>query len=154
MTINPDRMLKLAQTGFGTMTEVADTIVRETGRSFHVAHDIVGRTVAIASQSGKLADEITPEMLDAASMEVIGEPLGVRHDAIFRALDPVENIRNRTVTGGPAPSELRRMLADRRTHLIDERDRLISERERLAGCEQRLVAEARAFAGTAGSTGP
>ena len=152
MTINPERMLRLAHTGFGTMTEVADTIVRETGRSFRVAHDIVGRTVAVAIQSGKLADEITPEMLDDASMEVINEPLGVAHDAIRKALDPVENIRIRTVTGGPAPSELRRMLADRQSSLAEERRRLASERERLAGCEQRLIAVAREFAGTGGGS--
>lgn len=154
MTINPDRMLKLAHTGFGTMTEVADTIVRETGRSFRVAHDIVGRTVAVAIQSGKLADEITPAMLEDATMEVLNEPLGVRHNAILKALDPVENIRCRTVTGGPASSELRRMLADRQSQLAVERNRLISERERLAGCERKLVADAKAFAGTAGITAP
>lgn len=148
MEIKPDRMLKLAQIGFGTMTEVADTIVRETGRSFHVAHDIVGRTVAVAHQSGKLADEITPEMLEDVSRELLNEPLGVSRDAILEALNPVENIRRRTVTGGPAPSELRRMLSQRQAQLIEDRNRLTSERERLAECQRQVLAEAKAFVGT------
>lgn len=149
MEIKPDRMLKLAHTGFGTMTEVADTIVRDTGRSFRVAHEIVGRTVAMAMEAGKLADEMTPDMFEEASIELLDEPLGVSHDAILKALDPVENIRCRTVTGGPAPAELRRMLSQRQSQLIEDRNRLTSERERITGCQRHVVAEAKAFAGIA-----
>jgi argininosuccinate lyase len=145
MEIKPERMLKLAQSGFGTMTEVADTIVRETGHSFRIAHNIVSQTVAAAIESGKLADEITPEMIDETSQKVLNQPLGISRDAIIQALDPAENIRRRTVTGGPAPSELRRMISQRQAQLTEERNRLANERKRLAECRQRLINEAKAF---------
>ena len=44
---------------------------------------------------------------------LFGKPLGIASAEIRRALDPAENLRSRTVTGGPAPSEIERMLASR-----------------------------------------
>lgn len=145
MGVNAERMLQLAQAGFGTMTEVADTIVRESGRSFRVAHNIVGETVAAATSAGKLANEITPEMLEETSMALLNESLGVGHDAIAKALDARENIRLRTITGGPAPIELRRMLSQRQNELSEDRNRLTHEREHLERCQDDVVAEAKAF---------
>lgn len=143
MEIFPERMLHLANIGFGTMTEVADTIVRESGVSFRVAHNIVGRTVLEAVQERKLASEITPEMLDASSRELFGRPLGVSADAIRQALDPAENIRRRTVRGGPAASELRRMLEASQRHLAEDRARLEADQHHLETSRSRLVDEAR-----------
>lgn len=154
MDVNASRMLELAQTGFGTMTEVADTIVRESGRSFRVAHSIVGATVATAIQSGKLANDITPEMLEDTSLDLLNEPLGVSPEALGRALDPRENIRLRTVTGGPAPAELDRMLSQRQARLAEEQDELARERQRLDQCQQHLVAEARNLVGERGHASP
>ena len=145
MGVNEDRMLEYAQIGFGTMTEVADTIVRESGRSFRVAHTIVGDTVSTAIQDGKKADEVTPEMLEEAAQSLLSEPLGVSREAIAKALDARENIRLRTVVGGPAPAELHRMLSQRRAHFAEESDQLANERERLADLEQQLRADAREF---------
>src|SRR5690606_8219744 len=53
MEVRADHMLHLARTGYGTMTEVADTIVRDSGISFREAHNIVGKTVVQA-----LADDL------------------------------------------------------------------------------------------------
>lgn len=146
MSVNRDRMLEYAQIGFGTMTEVADTIVRESGRSFRIAHTIVGHTVNTALQENKRADEITPEMLEEAAQSLFGEPLGVSRDAVSKALDARENIRLRTVVGGPAPAELNRMLFQRRAQLDDDRLELANEGDRLATLQHKLRADARQFA--------
>ncbi|HEX5503553.1 MAG TPA: argininosuccinate lyase [Thermomicrobiales bacterium] len=146
VTVYPERMLHLARVGYGTMTELADTIVREAGVSFRVAHNIVGRTVARAVAAGQRADELTHAMLDATARELFGRPLDVSEAAIARALDPAENIRARTVRGGPAPGELRRMLAEARRLLARDREDLERERERVAASRAALLAEARAVA--------
>lgn len=150
MGVNAARMLEYAQIGFGTMTEVADTIVRESGRSFRIAHTIVGQTVTVAVQAGKKANEVTPEMLEETSLSLFNEPLGVSRAAISRALDARENIRIRTVIGGPAPSELHRMIAQRQAHLDTDRHLLASECERLAGLQRQLRTEAAKFVELAG----
>ncbi|HET8628910.1 MAG TPA: argininosuccinate lyase [Thermomicrobiales bacterium] len=146
VTVYPERMLHGARVGFGTMTELADTIVREAGVSFRVAHNIVGKTVARAVAEGKRADELTHAMLDATSRELFGRPLDVPEAAIARALDPAENIRLRTVRGGPAPGELRRMLAGARRRLARDREDLGRARDHVAASRERLMAEARAAA--------
>jgi argininosuccinate lyase len=149
LTVNAERMLHQARIGYGTMTELADTIVRETGLSFRVAHNIVGKTVTRALAAGLTADRITPAMLEATSQELFGRPLAVAPAAIERALDPVENIHLRTVQGGPAPVELARMLTNAGRRLTDDRARLTSERQRVEASRQALLEQAGALSGLA-----
>lgn len=146
MEIRLDRMLHQACIGFGTMTEVTDTIVRESGVSFRVAHNIVGKTVTKAVAEQKLANEITAEMLDASSRELFNRPLGVSSDSIAGALDPADNIRRRTVQGGPAPQELARMLVDRRRTLAEDETRLHADQATVTSRAHDLLEEARSIA--------
>ena len=142
LTVRPERMLALARTGFGTMTELADTIVRESGVSFRVAHNIVGKTVAVAIERGLAADQITHAMLEATAQELFGRPLGAGEAAIAEALDPAGNIRLRTVEGGPAPQMLGRMIADARAQLRRDMTDLADATGRVEGARAALFAEA------------
>ncbi len=146
MEVRAERMLDLARTGYGTMTEVADTIVRESGVSFRVAHNIVGKTVVAALAEGLAADELTHDMFERASQELFNRPLGVSPEALHDALDPAENIRRRTVTGGTAPAEMRRMIAAGRERLATDRARLEADQGQVKEARARLFAEARAAA--------
>ncbi len=106
-------MLRSATIGYGTATELADVIVRETGMSFRMAHNIVGRVVREAIAAGRTADEITSEDIDAASEALFSRRLGLSAAAVSEALDPTANVRSRRITGGPAPERMREMLAAR-----------------------------------------
>jgi len=117
LAVRPERMLQATEDGFGTATELADTIVRETGMSFRQAHAIVARVVRDAIASGKTAGRIDVADLDAAAHAVVGRPLGLSAETVRTALDATANVAARTATGGPAPAEMARMLADRRTRL-------------------------------------
>ena len=140
-TFRKERMRYLAEIGFATMTELADTIVREKGMSFRMAHNVVGKTVARALEEGKTAIDLTTQMLDESCQELFGHPLGLTQAALTQALDPWGNVCVRTVTGGPAPSEMARMLAGaanrqqaaearqqkRRKHLAESKSQLDHE---------------------------
>ncbi len=117
MIVKPERMAKAAADGYGTATELADVIVRETGLSFRMAHNIVGRVVREAIEAGKTAPEITTTDLDTAAQALFGKSLGIARETVQRALDPAANLKSRTVTGGPAATEIARMLGARRTVL-------------------------------------
>jgi argininosuccinate lyase len=117
LTLRPARMAQAAAEGFGTATELADVIVREAGLSFRMAHHVVALVVRNALAAGKSADAITTADLDAAAVALFGKPLGIPPNAVAQALDPVENIRTRTVLGGPAPASMTRMLAAREATL-------------------------------------
>lgn len=137
-TFRKERMRRLAEIGFATMTELADTIVREKGMSFRMAHNVVGKTVSRAVEEGKTAIDLTIAMLDESCQELFGHPLGLSSEALARALDPWGNVCIRTVTGGPAPAEMARMLgaAAGRQRAAEERQK--DRRQRLEASKQQL----------------
>ncbi len=145
MTVKPERMAKAAADGYGTATELADVIVRETGMSFRMAHNIVGRVVREAIAAGRMAPEITTTDLDQAGVALFGKALGISAAAVRRALDPAENLRSRTVTGGPAPSEIARMLGKRQQALQSDMKAVAATRARVARAEQELRGSVAAF---------
>ena len=145
LTVHREVMARRAAEGFGTVTELADEIVRRTGLAFRQAHHIVGLTTRMALNAGLKADEITSGMVDTAAEEVIGEPLGLDAEVVRKALDPVENVRIRCIVGGPAPVEVRRMIEERRDALAGDRDHLEQRKRRLAKAAERLQAAVEAI---------
>jgi len=139
MTVKAARLRHLAAIGYATMTELADTIVREKGMSFRMAHNIVGKTVSRGVDAGLTAVDLTTELLDESSQELFGHPLGLSAEALQKALDPWENIRVRTVTGGPAPVEMARMLGNARARLSAAEARQADRRARIADARQHLA---------------
>ena len=125
ITVFPERMAALAEVGFGTATELADVIVRETGLSFRMAHNVVATVVAEAIAAGRTAMAITAADLERASMAQFGRALGLRAEMVAAALDPRANVGGRSVTGGPAPATVAGMLAVRLDRLA--RDEAVVE---------------------------
>lgn len=134
ISVNADRMGDFAARGFGTATELADVIVRETGLSFRMAHNIVAVVVAEAIGAGRSATTITAAALDAAAARLFGRTLGIEPAAVAAALDPAENVRRRTVTGGPAAANMTAMLTARQAALAADRATLAARRARLEAC--------------------
>ncbi len=147
MTIKKERLRHLAAIGYATMTELADTIVREKGMSFRMAHNIVGKTVQRAIDDGKSAIELTTAMLDESSEELFGHPLGLSTEGLRQALDPWENIRVRRITGGPAPEEMARMLGHARERLAGAQDRQDGRHTRVFAARKTLATAVRAITG-------
>ncbi len=114
LKVNRDVMAARVREDFSTVTELADTIFRETGLPFRTAHRIVGTLVTEAIRTGKKPLDLTAKDLDAASLSIIGKPLGLSDETIRRALDPVRCVEVRKSTGGPSPEQVARMIADRR----------------------------------------
>lgn len=113
MRVHPEVLAAQSVAGFTTATELADTIVRETGIPFRTAHQIVGMLA-------KEGEKPSMEKIDSAAKIVLGKSLsgmGLTENMIKEALDPVSNIKRRKLTGGPAPEEMRRYLSKRQTEL-------------------------------------
>ncbi len=136
MEVNRELLLERARSGYSTVTELADTLVRERGVSFKDAHAIVSSIVRLAESRGVGVGGISRSLVDRAAEGVIGRPLGLDEGLILRALDPVRFVEARSLPGGPAPKEVTRMLDGRRaTHanavsLHNERVEKIRERLR------------------------
>jgi argininosuccinate lyase len=145
LTLNPARMAQAAAEGFGSATELADVIARETGLSFRMAHNIVALVVRRALEAGRSADRIRSADLDAAAEALFGRALGIPEAAVRQALDPAENIRARTLPGGPAPATMRAMLAARRAALAADHEAVAAAERRIAAARARSLTMARAL---------
>jgi argininosuccinate lyase len=93
-------MLDCANANFLTVTELADTLVRETGMSFHQAHQVV--SAAVKEQDGtfnvgRIADSVHGVMTRMKSGFAI-PPI----DVLQRSLDAANFVSVRTIQGGPA----------------------------------------------------
>jgi argininosuccinate lyase len=143
ISVLPARMLHLAETGYGTATELADVIVRETGLSFRMAHNIVAAVVAGAIAAGRPATSITGEALDAAAEAQFGRRLGLAPETVAAALDPARNIAGRAVAGGPAPARMAEMLAARQAALAADGAMIEALAAGLAAARAETLARAR-----------
>ena len=114
MEVDKELLVRRAAAGYSTVTELADTLVRERGLSFRVAHAVVAAVVKLAESEGVGAGGISPGLVNRAAESVTGDPLGLSRDVISRALDPARFVEIRGLPGGPAPEEMRRALEERR----------------------------------------
>jgi argininosuccinate lyase len=114
-----------------TMTELADSLVREEGIAFAEAHDVcsrLGRLMAVMRST--LANVPFDTFVDAFTEVMDRRPrLG---EVAFRGFTSPEHfVAIRTILGGPAPGPMDRMLAS-------YHDQLDLARETLGGNEHRL----------------
>jgi argininosuccinate lyase len=143
LTVRPEVMRHSAEIGFGSATELADVIVRETGMSFRKAHNIVGRVVREAIEAVKPATAITSADLDRAGEALFGAAIGLSPRAVTNALDPDANIRGRTSIGGPAPETVQAMIEVRRSKLGVDAAGLTDIAKRIETATHRLMQRAR-----------
>lgn len=122
-TFNLDVLRKRAEENFITVTELADTIVRQENLPFSLSHKIVGKSVKAAIENG---GEILYEILQNAADEVIGRKLGLSEEELKTAMSAENFVNVRTIYGGTAPQETRRALSVER-NLEKEDDEWIRE---------------------------
>jgi argininosuccinate lyase len=95
-TVDKIQLARRAGKDFLTVTELADTLVREEGLSFREAH---GMVAAAVHHSG--AHDSASEI--ARRIKHLYPTLKLTIDVIEQALDPERFVRVRTIVGGPAP---------------------------------------------------
>jgi len=100
-----------------TSGDLADFLMTEEGLEPGAARNIAALTVARAIPAGVEVSGITPEMIDAAALAVIGRELGVEVEQISRHLAPRRFIERRTATGAPSPTATRAYLDQERLRL-------------------------------------
>src|SRR5258706_15700953 len=109
-----------------------------------MAHTIGGAAVRDAIGARRTALTITASDLDRAAQTLFGKALGINPDVVRKALDPAENIKLRTVVGGPA--HVREMVNRRMRALEADRSGISAVRSRIEDATQRLNAAAQRIA--------
>lgn len=93
--------------GWTTLTELADTLVRERGLSFNAAHGIASRMVRLRAA---FPEKPLSQLVAEASAEVLGAEILFSDDEIAGFLSPRHFVSVRRTLGGPAPEETKRAL--------------------------------------------
>jgi argininosuccinate lyase len=117
LEVNKELLLERAKRSFATVTELADTLVREKNVPFRSAHSIASAVVKAALSRQLDASQVTSDLVDEVSEQVVGHRLGVSQELVARAMDPVHFVQIRKLPGGPASDEMRRTIENRKKTL-------------------------------------
>jgi argininosuccinate lyase len=128
--------------GWTTLTELADTLVREQGIAFSAAHAISQQFVAARQEDPARS---LSSILTEASARVLQRPLSYSDDALAKILSPRHFVEVRRTLGGPAPDETRRAAAVSARLLDLDREWLTDARTALAAADRRRQQRAAAL---------
>jgi argininosuccinate lyase len=136
------RLEAQAGEGWTTLTELADTLVRDHGIAFRVAHSIAG---ALMKARDRSPEEPLSTLLAEASAKWLPAPLFYTEDDLTRILSPRHFVDVRRTYGGPAPEETTRAAAASLALLERDRTQWHDATGKLAAAERRLAETAAAL---------
>jgi argininosuccinate lyase len=144
LEVKKAEMEKKAPIGFTAATELADTIVRETGLPFRTAHKIVSSLASVLEdenwdllkdkETGKAFVAEILRQMDAISVEITEQKLstrGLTEKKVKEALNITSNVQRRNAKGGPAKKEVQRTINRRKTDLDNDEKSKHEKEERV-----------------------
>lgn len=138
LKVNVGRMEESLRESYITATELADVLVRESGIPFRASHQIVGSLVRRAIMEDLSLSDLSVELVDEASIRLVGRKTGLTMGMLREATDPRVNVLRRNSVGGPAPSEVERMIAGRKRWISEARERQLFRANRLDDAKNQL----------------
>jgi len=104
-SINGDRVRANMDAACVTITELADTLVRDDGLSFRQAHKVAARTARAVIAAGTPLGDGFAAFQEAFAQEV-GRPSSLTQATFAEATSPETFVARRDRYGGPAPAAL------------------------------------------------
>ena len=139
LEVDVPRALEVVRSGFSTVTDLADEMVRSMGLSFAAAKKIVGRLVVIAHDEGIACTQIDTTLVARAAKEVLDIDLNMPQELITNALDPVQNVTRRHIIGGPSPERVQETIDNGQAQVEQLKAWRLAEESRLQSVEDTLV---------------
>ncbi len=136
------RLEARAAEGWATLTELADTLVRDHGLSFRLAHTVSARLMA---EHTAHPDRSRADVLAEVSAGLLRAPIVYSTAALDEILSPRHFVLVRETPGGPAPAETARALAASQTELDADETWLRTTMAALTRARQTLATEASAL---------
>ncbi len=137
--VNREHMARRAQGDFLTVTELADTLVREDKLSFRLAHRLVHAAVVAIGEYD--LDRMVAEIQKLAP-EMIGRSLTVSESILRTALDARHFVAIRTIPGGPAVETTTAEIVKARAEIVEMAAWVALKSEHLRAYP-RLISEAK-----------
>jgi argininosuccinate lyase len=140
--LNTARLEASVAGGWTTLTELADTLVRERNLPFSTAHEVSGRLMAASEREPHRS---LSTVLAEVSAGLVSPPLAYTDERLGEILSPRHFVGVRTTFGGPAPAETARAIAASRRTLDTDAATTRQRRDRLGEAAQRLSERSRAL---------
>jgi argininosuccinate lyase len=148
LVVNNDRALAEVDADYSTMTEVADTLLREAQIPFRIGHHYASELTTYGRNHGKKPKDLTDgEFGQIYQASTGGQKLPVPASSVRSALNAQEVVRNRKGLGGTQPEEVRRMLDAEKAALLSSRAWLDQRGNELSASEASLEAAFRGLSG-------
>lgn len=112
ITLNVERMEKMANANFSTVTELADELVRQLDLPFRIAHAVVGEVVRDCITAGKGVKDITIEMLNNKLSKRGLSKVNWRQVYLSELLDARNVVSKQTSLGAPCEGECKIMISN------------------------------------------
>jgi argininosuccinate lyase len=130
------RLEACAAEGWTTLTELADTLVRDQGLPFRTAHGIARRLIQERAKDPSVSLSWT---LAKASSDLLGAPLNYSDEQLAKILSARYFVEVRRTWGGPAPEETARASAAARAQLEADEAWFNGATAALSAAERRLT---------------
>ena len=143
--VNVEHLRQRAIAGFTTVTELADTLVREAGLPFRQAHSLASALVRHAQAQDLAPTDLSADSLRQVALDTLGRQVELSDEAFDRALDPRAFVDARDLPGGAAPSATAAVLDAQERVIGEDRAWLESTRAALAAADQSLSNEVEAL---------
>ncbi len=141
LQVNVEHLRECAISGFTTVTELADTLVREADLPFRQAHSVVSGMVNYALENNLSPTDFNTDILNQVAKERIGQALELSEETLKQALDPVAFVAIRTVQGGVAPLATANVLDGIAKQIEQDKQQFAGYNQHLQDADARLNAK-------------
>ena len=139
LAVNADLAARRASENFIGATDLAEVIMLNCGLDYKTAHDLVGRAVRAALESGETT--LTTDLIRAAAAETrhAASLQSLTPEIIAETLDPARIVAARTGPGGAAEAPVTHMIAACHAALADQVRWRASAQMRIEVAETQLL---------------
>ena len=123
---------------FSTTTELANVLVKKYNVPFRTSHKIVGSLVKTLLDKEMTLADLTPELLQKAAQDSAGLTLNVKLEDIEESIDPLKFVESHKTKGCPAPTEVKRMLKNRKKLTAQSKSKLSEKKSKLEEADDQL----------------
>ncbi|MDE2951130.1 MAG: argininosuccinate lyase [Chloroflexota bacterium] len=141
LQVNVDHLRARASAGFTTVTELADTLVRQCQLPFREAHGIVSALVSHSMAKDLAPHDLTAGLLSEIAKDEFDLDVELSEAMLKEALDPSAFVEARSLPGGAAPKATAQVLEEQGLGIKQDAQWLAAAREKIADAESFLRSE-------------
>lgn len=141
LKFNENKMVKVAERGFVTASDIAEHLCINYGLPFREAYRLVGMVIKKAEREGLRSKKNIAKELLKQLRSYFKKERSFSDKELIRVMDLHNSIKYRRTLGGPSPKEVKRMVEDRKDKISKMRTWVTLKMEGISGYRKRLDLE-------------